>query len=173
MKVEDTKENVNHSLRKQVIKGNENGNNKTTEETMKDWERVTKRLEKLIKAAHGENDDFVYIPVATAKLIIKLISSQEENRLIRNRSEQWEKSEAARASLLESIRFARRIEKLFQTDELSMLIFFALDQLPIAETFYRHGEVTEEYADFIRRIPEMGLQEMYDKAIQKGTDGND
>lgn len=132
---------------------------------MKDWERVVQRLEKLIKNAHGENEDFVYIPVATAKLIIKLISSKEESRLIRNRHEQWEKSEAARASLLESIRFARRIEELFQTDELAMLIFFALDQLPIAELLSRHGDITEEYGQFTDAIPEMGLQELYDKAI--------
>ena len=42
---------------------------------MTDRERVVNRLNKLIKAAHNENYDFVYIPVGTAKLIVKLLDN--------------------------------------------------------------------------------------------------
>ena len=42
---------------------------------MTDRERVVNRLNKLIKAAHGESYDFVYIPVGTAKLIVKLLDN--------------------------------------------------------------------------------------------------
>ena len=40
---------------------------------MTDTERVVLRLKRLIKAAHNENYDFVYIPVGTAKLIVRLL----------------------------------------------------------------------------------------------------
>jgi hypothetical protein len=44
---------------------------------MTDTERVRKRLTRLIEHAHNENY-FVYIPVGTAKLILKLIEEREE-----------------------------------------------------------------------------------------------
>ena len=40
---------------------------------MTDRERVVQRLRKLIKAAHNENYDFIYIPVGTAKVIVPLL----------------------------------------------------------------------------------------------------
>ena len=40
---------------------------------MTDTERVVLRLKRLIKAAHNENYDFVYSPVGTAKLIVRLL----------------------------------------------------------------------------------------------------
>ena len=43
-----------------------------------DTERVRNRLTRLIKAAHNENYDFVYIPVGTAKLILKLLEERSE-----------------------------------------------------------------------------------------------
>ena len=45
---------------------------------MTDTERVKKRLTRLIQAAHNENYDFVYIPVGTAKLIVKLLEERKE-----------------------------------------------------------------------------------------------
>ena len=45
---------------------------------MTEAERVKKRLTRLIKAAHNENYDFVYIPVGTAKLIVKLLEERKE-----------------------------------------------------------------------------------------------
>jgi len=45
---------------------------------MTDTERVRRRLTRLIEAAHHENYDFVYIPVGTAKLILKLIDERSE-----------------------------------------------------------------------------------------------
>lgn len=45
---------------------------------MTDTERVTKRLKRLIEHAHNENYDFVYIPVGTAKLILKLLDDREQ-----------------------------------------------------------------------------------------------
>ena len=45
---------------------------------MTDTERVKKRLTSLIQAAHNENYDFVYIPVGTAKLIVKLLEERAE-----------------------------------------------------------------------------------------------
>ena len=44
---------------------------------MTDRERVVTRLKKLIKAAHNENYDFVYIPVGTAKVIVRLLEEVE------------------------------------------------------------------------------------------------
>ena len=44
---------------------------------MTDRERVVNRLNKLIKAAHNENNDFVYIPVGTAKVIVRLLEDQQ------------------------------------------------------------------------------------------------
>ena len=44
---------------------------------MTDRERVVQRLRKLIKAAHSENYDFVYIPVGTAKVIVRLLEDQQ------------------------------------------------------------------------------------------------
>ena len=44
---------------------------------MTDRERVVAKLKKLVKAAHNENYDFVYIPVGTAKLIIRLLEDQQ------------------------------------------------------------------------------------------------
>jgi len=46
---------------------------------MTDTERVRRRLTRLIEAAHHENYDFVYIPVGTAKLILKLIDERSEH----------------------------------------------------------------------------------------------
>ena len=40
---------------------------------MTDRERKVRQLRKLIKAAHNENYDFVYIPVGTAKLIVRML----------------------------------------------------------------------------------------------------
>ena len=45
---------------------------------MTETERVRIRLTRLIKAAHNENYDFVYIPVGTAKLILKLLDERSE-----------------------------------------------------------------------------------------------
>ena len=45
---------------------------------MTDTERVTKRLRRLIEHAHNENYDFIYIPVGTAKLILKLLDDREQ-----------------------------------------------------------------------------------------------
>lgn len=44
---------------------------------MTDRERVVNRLKRLIKAAHNENYDFIYIPVGTSKLIVKILEEQE------------------------------------------------------------------------------------------------
>ena len=44
---------------------------------MTDTERVVNRLKKLIKTAHNENYDFVYIPVGTARVIIRLLEERE------------------------------------------------------------------------------------------------
>lgn len=44
---------------------------------MTDTERVVLRLKRLIKAAHNENYDFVYIPVGTAKLIVRLLEGED------------------------------------------------------------------------------------------------
>ena len=44
---------------------------------MTDRERVVQRLRKLIKAAHSENYNFVYIPVGTAKVIVRLLEDQQ------------------------------------------------------------------------------------------------
>ena len=45
---------------------------------MTDTERVRKRLTRLIEAAHNENYDFIYIPVGTAKVILKLLEEQPQ-----------------------------------------------------------------------------------------------
>lgn len=59
---------------------------------MTDRERVVNRLKKLIKAAHDENYDFIYIPVGTAKLIVKMLEDQEA--VVRCRDcKYWEDSE--------------------------------------------------------------------------------
>jgi hypothetical protein len=44
---------------------------------MTDRERKVRQLRKLIKAAHNENYDFVYLPVGDAKTIIRLLEEQE------------------------------------------------------------------------------------------------
>ena len=46
---------------------------------MTDRERVVNRLKRLIKATHDEGCDFVYIPVGTAKLIVKMLEEQVRN----------------------------------------------------------------------------------------------
>ena len=48
---------------------------------MTDTDRVRRRLTRLIEAAHHENYDFVYIPVGTAKLILKLLEEKEEDHV--------------------------------------------------------------------------------------------
>lgn len=45
---------------------------------MTDIERVLNRLKRLIKAAHEENYDFVYIPVGTAKVIVRLLEEDKK-----------------------------------------------------------------------------------------------
>lgn len=40
---------------------------------MTDRERSVARLRKLIKTAHGENRDFVYLTVENAKVIVRLL----------------------------------------------------------------------------------------------------
>ena len=47
---------------------------------MTDRERVVNRLKRLIEAAHNENYDFIYIPVGTAKLIVKMLEKQEAQK---------------------------------------------------------------------------------------------
>lgn len=44
---------------------------------MTDRERKVRQLRKLIKAAHNENYDFVWLPVGDAKTIIRLLEEQE------------------------------------------------------------------------------------------------
>ena len=44
--------------------------------SMSERERVIKRLNIQIQNAHRENNDFAYIPVGTAKLIIELLEQQ-------------------------------------------------------------------------------------------------
>lgn len=44
---------------------------------MTDRERVVKKLRQLIKAAHEENYDFVYLDVGKAKTIVRLLEEQE------------------------------------------------------------------------------------------------
>ena len=44
---------------------------------MTDRERKVRQLKKLIKAAHNENYDFVYLPVGDAKTIIRLLEEQD------------------------------------------------------------------------------------------------
>jgi predicted O-methyltransferase YrrM len=44
---------------------------------MTDRERVVKKLRQLIKAAHAENYDFIYIDVGKAKTIVRLLEEQE------------------------------------------------------------------------------------------------
>lgn len=47
---------------------------------MTDRERVIGRLRRLIRTAHNENYDFVYIPVGTAKVIVRMLEEQEAER---------------------------------------------------------------------------------------------
>ena len=47
---------------------------------MTDTERVIARLKKLVKAAHNENYDFVYIPVGTARVIIRLLEERDKEQ---------------------------------------------------------------------------------------------
>lgn len=44
---------------------------------MTDRERVVKKLRALIRTAHNENYDFIYIDVGKAKTIIRLLEEQE------------------------------------------------------------------------------------------------
>lgn len=48
--------------------------------SMTDRERVLNRLRRLIDAAHEENYDFVYIPVGTAKVIVKLLEEAKDGK---------------------------------------------------------------------------------------------
>ena len=56
--------------------------------SMSDMERTIKRLERLIKTAHYENYDFVYIPVGTAKTIVRLLGERRREAGLRSASEQ-------------------------------------------------------------------------------------
>lgn len=47
---------------------------------MTDSERVIKRLNAQIKNAHKENNDFAYIPVGTAKLIVELLEINKREK---------------------------------------------------------------------------------------------
>ena len=44
---------------------------------MTDRERKVKQLRHLIKVAHEENYDFVYLPVGDAKTVVRLLEEQE------------------------------------------------------------------------------------------------
>ena len=44
---------------------------------MTDRERVVKKLRALIRTAHNENYDFIYIDVGKAKTIVRLLEEQE------------------------------------------------------------------------------------------------
>jgi hypothetical protein len=44
---------------------------------MTDRERVVTRLKRLIKAAHNDSRDFVYVTVGTAGVIVRLLEEQE------------------------------------------------------------------------------------------------
>lgn len=44
---------------------------------MTDRERVVTRLKKLIKTAHNDARDFVYVTVGTANMIVQLLEEQE------------------------------------------------------------------------------------------------
>ena len=44
---------------------------------MTDSERVVQRLERQIKNAHNENNDFAYIPIGTARMIISLLEKDK------------------------------------------------------------------------------------------------
>ena len=46
---------------------------------MTDTERVLKRLKTLITVAHEENYDFVYMPVGTAKVIVRLLEDKPKH----------------------------------------------------------------------------------------------
>jgi hypothetical protein len=44
---------------------------------MTDRERAVNRLKRLIKAAHNDSRDFVYVTVGTAGVIVRLLEEQE------------------------------------------------------------------------------------------------
>ena len=48
---------------------------------MTDREIVVRRLKRLIKAAHNDMSDFVFVTVGTANVIIRLLEEQERVRL--------------------------------------------------------------------------------------------
>ena len=48
---------------------------------MTDRERVVNRLKRLIKTAHHDAMDFVYVTVGTAGVIVRLLEEQERVRL--------------------------------------------------------------------------------------------
>ena len=44
---------------------------------MTDRERVVTRLKRLIKTAHNDARDFVYVTVGTARVIVRLLEDQQ------------------------------------------------------------------------------------------------
>ena len=53
---------------------------------MTDCERVVNRLKRLIKTAHHDARDFVYVTVGTAGVIVRLLEEQERIRLFEDES---------------------------------------------------------------------------------------
>ena len=45
---------------------------------MTDMDRALKRLRTQVKNAHGENNDFAYIPISTAENLIRFLEGEEQ-----------------------------------------------------------------------------------------------
>ena len=56
---------------------------------MTDRERVVNRLKRLIKTAHHDARDFVYVTVGTAGVIVRLLEEQERDYIVRCKDCRW------------------------------------------------------------------------------------
>lgn len=105
---------------------------------------------------------------------IRALIDDEENRVIRCRDERYENPETRGTMLkkvLDSIQTAWMVRDLLGTKELDGIITFALAMFPIETICNDNGDVSDAYKEFMEKIPEYTIDELYDVAVNlKGVE---
>lgn len=88
------------------------------------------------------------------------------NDEIRNRNPRWEKKSQIML-LLANIRKMVMFWDIIDDDFCGNLVWFILDQFPVADEAMKDGEVTKGYANFINQIPDLEPEEFYNILFRK------
>ena len=87
--------------------------------------------------------------------------------VIRNRKSTWEK-ETRIKSVLSDVQKLRRLCEVLElpAEYFADIVYFVLDQFPVAEGQIVAGDVTDEWIDFEEGIPDYSIEEFYTRIMR-------